>query len=69
MLDFSTVESDFEYQMVKIIRNFRKEFRLEKLTAEEFQNKVWETDYLCLAFGRMVLKACNDFAGDEIFDE
>ena len=49
-----TIEDDFEYQMERIITDFKKRFELEGLDAEEF--------------GRAVLERCVEYSGDELFE-
>ena len=61
-----TIESEFDYQMERIISKFKKDYELEELNAEELQDKIW-TD-LAKEFGREVLEACNNYSGDELFE-
>ena len=66
-MDIRTIESDFEYQMSKIVKKFKKDYDLEGLDAEELQDKIWKD--LAAEFGKEVLQACNDFSGDELFED
>lgn len=62
-----TIEEDFEYQMRNVINKFKKDFELEELTGEEIQEKIWNK--YSKEFGRAVLEACNNYSGDELFEE
>jgi RNase P/RNase MRP subunit POP5 len=62
-----TIEEDFEYQMREVINKFKKDFKLEELTGEEIQEKIWNK--YSKEFGRAVLEACNNYSGDELFEE
>ena len=71
-MNIKTIESDFEYRMKKIINKFKKDYKLEYLTAEELQEKMWgdaRDNQLAAEFGRKVLEACNEFSGDELFED
>jgi len=61
-----TLDSQFEYQMKKIINKFVNDYDLQDLTAEELQEKLWVS--LAAQFGQAVLQACNEFSGDELFE-
>lgn len=63
-----TIEENFDYQMKKVIAKFKEDFELEELTAEEFQEEVWEDERLCAEFGRAVMETCNYYSGDELFE-
>jgi len=49
-----TLDSQFEYQMRKIIEKFKNDWDLQELTAEELQEKIWVS--LAAQFGQTVLK-------------
>lgn len=61
-----TIEDDFEYQMKRVITDFKKRFDLENLNAEELQDKIWEEH--AEEFGRAVLERCGEYSGDELFE-
>jgi hypothetical protein len=61
-----TIEDDFEYQMERIITDFKKRFELEGLDAEELQDKIWKDH--AEEFGRAVLERCVEYSGDELFE-
>ena len=65
-MSIRTIECDFEYQMKKIIEKFKNDWDLQDLTAEELQEKIWVS--LSAEFGKAVLEACNNFSGDELFE-
>jgi len=61
-----TIEEDFDYQMGKVIKKFKRNFGLEGLNAEEVQDRIWE-EY-AEEFGKAVLDACAEYSGDELFE-
>lgn len=67
-MNIITRESMFEYQMVNIIKKFKKDYGLENLDAEELQEEIQKNKYLSGEFGKAVLAACQDFSGDELFE-
>lgn len=61
-----TIEEDYEYRMKNIVRKFVKDYELERLGAEELQDKIW-SEY-AKEFAHAVLQDMNDFSGDELFE-
>lgn len=61
-----TIEEDFEYRMKNIVQKFAKDYKLEGLSAEELQDKLW-SEYL-KEFAHAVLQDMTDFSGDELFE-
>ncbi|MFA7157398.1 MAG: hypothetical protein WC123_06900 [Bacilli bacterium] len=67
-----TIEQDFEYQMERLMTNFKKDNDLEELDAEDLQEKLWgkqgEKNLLTIEFARAVLEMCSNYSGDELFE-
>lgn len=61
-----TIEEDFEYRMKNIVQKFAKDYKLEGLSAEELQDKLW-SEY-SKEFAHAVLQDMTDFSGDELFE-
>lgn len=61
-----TIEEDFEYRMKNIVQKFAKDYKLEGLSAEELQDKLW-SEY-SKEFAHAVLQDITDFSGDELFE-
>ena len=60
------VEEDYEYRMKIIMKKFVKDYKLEGLSVEELQDKIW-SEY-AKEFAHAVLQDMNDFSGDELFE-
>lgn len=65
-MHISTIEEDYEYRMKNIVRKFVKDYELERLSAEELQDKIW-SEY-AEEFAHAVLQDMTDFSGDELFE-
>lgn len=65
-MHIQTIEEDYEYRMKNIVRKFVKDYELERLGAEELQDKIW-SEY-AKEFAHAVLQDMNDFSGDELFE-
>lgn len=63
-----TIEENFDYQMSKTIKNFRRRFDLGNISGEELQEKVWNDKNLLAEFGKVCIEAVNDY-DENIFDE
>lgn len=61
-----TIEENYDYRMENIMKKFIKDYRLEKLSPEELQDKIW-TEY-AEEFAHAVLQDMVDFSGDELFE-
>lgn len=61
-----TIEEDYEYRMKNIVRKFVKDYELERLGAEELQDKIW-SEY-AKEFAHAVLQDMTDFSGNELFE-
>lgn len=61
-----TIEENYDYRMENIMKKFIKDYRLEKLSSEELQDKIW-TEY-AEEFAHAVLQDMVDFSGDELFE-
>jgi hypothetical protein len=65
-MHISTIEEDYEYRMKNIVRKFVKDYELERLSAEELQDKIW-SEY-AEEFAHAVLQDMTDFSGNELFE-
>ena len=65
-MQIHTVEEDYEYRLANIMQQFVKDYKLEGLSAEELQDKLW-SEY-AKEFAHAVLQDMNDFSGDELFE-
>ena len=67
-----TIEKDFEYQMERLMTEYKKDNNLEELDAEELQEKLWgkqgKKNYLTIEFARAVLEMMSNYSGDELFE-
>lgn len=61
-----TIEENYDYRMENIMKKFIKDYRLEKLSSEELQDKIW-IEY-AEEFAHSVLQDMVDFSGDELFE-
>lgn len=65
-MHISTIEEDYEYRMKNIVRKFVKDYELERLSAEELQDKIW-SEY-AEEFAHAVLQDMTDFSCNELFE-
>ncbi len=65
-MHISTIEEDYEYRMKNIVRKFVKDYELERLSAEELQDKIW-SEY-AEEFAHAVLQDMTDFSGNDLFE-
>lgn len=65
-MHISTIEEDYEYRMKNIVRKFVKDYELERLSAEELQDKIW-SEY-AEEFAHAVLQDMTDFSCNEVFE-
>lgn len=61
-----TIEENYDYRMENIMKKFIKDYRLEKLSPEELQDKIW-TEY-AEEFAHAVIEDMMDYSGDELFE-
>ena len=61
-----TIEENYDYRMKRLIKKFVKDYKLENLSAEELQDKLWN-EY-SKEFAQTVLEDMQEFSGDELFE-
>jgi hypothetical protein len=67
-MSITTQESLYEYQIKKVIIEFKKQNEdLKNLSGEVLQSEIWSNH--AEEFGRAVLENINDFSGDELFED
>lgn len=60
-------EYSFENMMKGIVEKFKKDYELQFLDAEEFQEKLLNNKQLATNFTQAVLEKCNNY-GNDIFE-
>lgn len=62
-----TVEENFDYQVKRALKQFKKQFDLEE-TGEDLYEKIWQDKNLCQYFGQLFLDTIMDF-DEGLFEE
>jgi hypothetical protein len=60
-------EYSFENMMKGIVEKFKKDYELQDLNTEEFQEKLLNNKQLASSFAQAVLEECNNY-GNDIFE-